>query len=478
MTSFGQLLKTLIVESGESISKIAQLTGIDRPTIYKYISGSRMPTREGLSSLLHSIRATAKEKEQIIAQYELESAGETAYYQRQAVKRLLDGLKATAIHPLSGSDDISDLAILSNHCTDELSVLHGTASIFSEIMSQVENEKTKISIYPNIPATLLHFIVDAIVHKGKNELPLDQIWRYPKRMKADEEVRQCIDGLTDVISLSLNPHINYQTLYYYGSGGFRPADTDVFPYTIVFSNAVIRFDADITCAMVIRQWDVVQIYKQHFNILKNMCYALVSCGEDAMKTISIFSELENQCGQIYKLMLQPCLPKYASQKTVKRILDQIAVVNADMAIQMSDRMPQLRAMQDDKSIFFESGIASFARNGFVADIPEEIDYSITREERIEVLKALREDCRIREYRMLKSGVLSIPENVMVEICQDVCVTFVLTDIKSHNVAVIQEIGVVNAFCDFAEYLLQSNAVATETETIEIIDRYISELEKY
>ncbi len=476
MTSFGQLLKTLIVESGESISKIAQLTGIDRPTIYKYISGSRIPTRAGLSSLLHSIRATAKEKEQIIAQYELESAGETAYYQRQAVKRLLNGLKATAIHPLSGSDDIADLAISSNHCTDELSVLHGTASIFSEIMDQVGSEKTEVSIYPNIPATLLNFIVDAIVHKGKKQLPLYQIWRYPKRMQTDEEVRQCIDGLTDVISLSLNPHINYQTLYYYGSGSFRPSDTDVFPYTIVFSNAVMRFNADITCAMVIRQWDVVQIYKQHFNNLKNMCYALVSCGEDAMKTISIFSELENQCGQIYKLMLQPCLPKYASQKAVERVLDQIAAVNADMAIQMSNRMPQLRAMQDDKSIFFEYGIASFATNGFVIDIPGSYAYSITREERIEILKALREDCLMHEYRMLRTGVLSMPENVMIEICQDVCVSFVLTDTQYHNVAVIRESSVINAFCDFLEYLLQSNGVATQEETVEIIDRYITELE--
>ena len=59
MPRFGQMLKSLVDASGVSISRIAQATGIDRPTIHKYISGSRMPSEDKLMRLLAVLKTTA-----------------------------------------------------------------------------------------------------------------------------------------------------------------------------------------------------------------------------------------------------------------------------------------------------------------------------------------------------------------------------------------------------------------------------------
>lgn len=476
MTPFGQMLKDLITESGEGISRIASLSRIDRPTIYKYISGDRMPTKEGLSRLLDVVKATAEEKRNLIAQYELENEGEVIYYQRQAIKRLLESLGTINVWDSSSSTHRTPEVPAQNDSSSPISVLRSKAAVLSELLRAVSAEQCEICIFPGIPTETLHFIIDTVSRESKNSLPIRHVWSYPKQIQSDRDVQRCIEGLSDAITFSMSPNINYQTYYIYESGNILPSEANVFPYTIVFSQLILQLDPDATCAIAMRSPEVIEIYRDRFNQMVSTGQVLVSSGADATKAISSFSQMEQQSGQIYKIMLQPCLPRFAADETVNRVLSQIGNHNADMAAQMKGRVELLRQADSDKAVFSELGITLFAEKGYVEDLPDLLYEAIIREERTGILRGLRAYCFSHECRMLRPNGLRISENVMVEICRDTGVAFVLTDKTEHRVAVVKEDGVVKAFCDFMEYLFRSEHVASREETVSMIDRYIGYLE--
>ena len=122
---------------------------------------------------------------------------------------------------------------------------------------------------------------------------------------------------------------------------------------------------------------------------------------------------------------------------MNRVLSQIGNHNADMAAQMMGRVELLRQADSDKAVFSEQGIALCTEKGYVEDLPDLLYEAITREERTGILRGLWAYCSSHECRMLRSNGLRISENVMVEICRDTGVAFVLTDKTEHRVAVVE-----------------------------------------
>ena len=102
ISTFSKMLKRLVEENGDSVSRLSQITGIDRTTLSKYISGSRLPSEEALKKLLAVIKPTEEERKQVLSQFELESSGELLYDQRQSVKEMLERLSLTSQSPGSG----------------------------------------------------------------------------------------------------------------------------------------------------------------------------------------------------------------------------------------------------------------------------------------------------------------------------------------------------------------------------------------
>ena len=96
ISTFSKMLKRLVEENGDSVSRLSQITGIDRTTLSKYISGSRLPSEEALKKLLAVIKPTEEERKQVLSQFELESSGELLYDQRQSVKEMLERLSLTS----------------------------------------------------------------------------------------------------------------------------------------------------------------------------------------------------------------------------------------------------------------------------------------------------------------------------------------------------------------------------------------------
>ena len=473
MPRFGQMLKNLVDESGVSISRIAQATGIDRPTIHKYISGSRMPTEDKLMRLLTVLKTTAGEQKKLRIQYELENTGELTFYQRMAVKQLLENLQLTEQYDTPTA--LPEIRTEMHQMGHTVQILKGRPSIAEAVIVLAGGTNEVVRLFPGFPAQLMHLAAAGLARRAEPVVRIQQLLCYPKQIQSQQDVRQCISALSEAIPLSLSETIQYEVYYYYQNAVYHSDNAILFPYCALFDDIVAMVSDDLDQLVIIRDHAVAAAYRERFDRLLHISSQLVTKGCKTIQQICGFAAMEQQAPHNYRLLAQPCLPRYASSRIIERVLNGVQSLESAAVQHLLERIALLRTTQDDFILFTEEGVARFAREGYVADLPKEWCYMIKPEERIAILSRLREDCMTNYRRVLRPDTLAMPANAMLEICEDNGVVLVVSGESSHHVIVVKEDSIVKAMCDFVEYLMHSNGIASREETIAMIDRYISEL---
>ena len=75
--------------------------------------------------------------------------------------------------------------------------------------------------------------------------------------------------------------------------------------------------------------------------------------------------MEQQAPHNYRLLAQPCLPRYASSRIIERVLNGVQSLESAAVQHLLERIALLRTTQDDFILFTEEGVARFAREGYV-----------------------------------------------------------------------------------------------------------------
>lgn len=474
MPRFGQMLKSLIDSSGMSISKLAQATGIDRPTIHKYIAGRRMPTEDKFICLLTALKATANEQIQLREQYELENLGEFVYYQRMAVKQLIANLKLIDQHNLSFK--LPYICMGTYIASEKLQVIEGCLSVKEAIIALASEAKGKLCLFAGFPTDLLQLIVTAVLQRADPSTQIQQLLCYPKQLLSQEDVRQCITILADVIPLSFNTDIRYQAYYYYENTIYCVGVSSAFPYGAIWGDAVVMISADCEHLAIIRDRNFTEIYREHFEHLLKISKPLATKIESNKDQIDAFSVMEESAERNYIIQTQPLLLRYACKDLVQNVLSDIQVKNYAWYNKFCDRIQRMRSKNDDMVFFNESGIELFAREGYIAELKKSTEVIISPADRIKILKGLRKDCMINYRRMLRPDLFRMPSNMIIEIQENCGAAFIVANEYSHQIIIFREDGIVRALSSFAEYLINSDNVATKEETVAMLDKYIDQIE--
>ena len=90
MSQFSEYLKTLVEESGSSVSALARAAGLNRPNLPNVIGGSRKPARGDMEKLLPHLRTSAEQREKLLELLEGELLGEDIVERRAYVQALLE----------------------------------------------------------------------------------------------------------------------------------------------------------------------------------------------------------------------------------------------------------------------------------------------------------------------------------------------------------------------------------------------------
>ncbi len=92
MKTFGELLREHIEKSGFTIYQFARVSGINRVNIQRYLADQRFPSPDIFETLLSHLQLQPLERQDLESSYEMSRIGKPLYFQRLAVKDLMESL--------------------------------------------------------------------------------------------------------------------------------------------------------------------------------------------------------------------------------------------------------------------------------------------------------------------------------------------------------------------------------------------------
>lgn len=479
ISTFSKMLKRLVEENGDSVSRLSQIIGIERTTLSKYISGSRLPSDEALRKLLSVIKPTEEERRQILSEFELESSGEFLYDQRRAVKEMLERLSLAGQYAAAAK--LPPIDLRANLPKEPVYEFRGRPALESALLlltttSHTDQDRILIRASTNFPFELMDIMVRTALNFTK-KVSFQHLLCFPKRMQTTEDIQKNLTALSFALPLVLNDALEYEVNYYYGKSAYQISTAMPLPYYVMSDRAMLLVSDNLEFGILVQDPVLHAVYFDRFAHLWRNSEPLLVQDENTEHAMGAFTDFEARSPKNYKIKPQPCLPRYASESMVESILSGTVGHDPVIVQQLWERFRQLQQNQDDLIIFSEEGIASFVKTAYVIDLPADVYHGVTPKERIMVLKRLRDDCLHHYRRILRRQYFKMSEEVILEICENVGAIFGIATKAGHNVAVIREDTIVKALCDFAEYLTHSDFVCSQSQTVAILDHYINELKR-
>lgn len=92
MTEFSELFSKWVNEKEIKVSALAQFCGLDRPTVYKYLNGQRLPaTKELAERIGEFLRLSPAQRQEFLEIYQITKLGKSTYRHRKSVREFLLG---------------------------------------------------------------------------------------------------------------------------------------------------------------------------------------------------------------------------------------------------------------------------------------------------------------------------------------------------------------------------------------------------
>lgn len=140
----------------------------------------------------------------------------------------------------------------------------------------------------------------------------------------------------------------------------------------------------------------------------------------------------------------------------------------------------MRGLTEKTCIFSKTGLLDFTETGKISDIPDTYMAPVHVEDRIQLLKSLRQciETGTQAYHMVNPLTFPVSEHLFCALHKDSSLDF--NYLSQHNTSYsyihLTEGTLVEAFSDFFPYLAHSHLVYPEDETMKLVDRCIDKLE--
>lgn len=470
MSQFSEYLKTLVEESGSSISALARAAGLNRPNLQNVIGGSRKPARGDVKKLLPCLRVSAEQREKLLELLEGELLGEDVAARRAYVQALLERM-AQSFQATPTAHRTA--AAFGNFRESEL--LSGNAAIqgaLFQLLTEGAEMGGTLTVFPGFPTEWLQFCLSALCGMENQALEVVQFqefWKAPQAAACTAN----LEILSMALPLLLNGQVPYELRYTYAAHIETPHPHQLFPYCLVFPRAVFLLNRNGEQAMVLREESILRSWQESARTLLADAQPLFKRDFDIIGILRYYNSVGIQPPRFAFLEPEPCLVPYANPE----ILDALFYKEIPQREAMTREILSYAALLREQpyiGLFYEDGLQFFAKNGFIRELPQEYTVPATPDIRRAILEQLCEDCTGERHilRAARPQRLRLPQGVTVAIREYVGTHFVLPMGEADQYCSIQvdEATITEAFLDFITATADSDAVYSKEETLEIIRR--------
>ena len=477
MSQFGVALRQVAQDRDVSIARLAKLSGIDRTTLHKFISGERTPKKSQAETLSSAMALLPHERERLLEAFEVSYYGDNVFYQRKQIQSIIENI--TNIHNMRYSvSELSNITTKSkplHKAIECFSGEHAVNSIISEIIFD-ENQVINFSMPQDSP-----FFYSQLFTKYSvcDSLAINCFVAFSKQKNSPVN----LNILANIMPFFVSHKAMFQAYYIYSDIDEIDLQTIPFPYFIQTSQFTLLLSSGLERAVLLQDEVFYGIYQQKCQDLMRSAKALLEriCDPNLLlecyaKRLAGDMQLSGRGPDSLGIESQPCISIYLDKLTIRKYATSLISENYSIINRFSQYVAGIRArMQGQTSIFTKDGINSFANTGIIQSIPSNCVKPLDISDRIRLLRYMLNDTISNQinYRLMDSAQLSFPFGLSITCGCFSNSPIVFSDFQSDPdaTAVIQidEPSISGAFVDFFNYLPNSNFILSKDETVQAIE---------
>lgn len=490
MNTFGDLLRKYIERSGKSIYSIAKLSGVNRCTLQKVLSGDRLPSPGLIMSILPYLILSEPEIRGLWDQFELLKYGETTRLCHQQIDKLIRKIyflgKQVKTDISSVSFTAATLELLPEKHESDFVFFNTPFAIqmaFLDILREEITSSPTPHAYINIPAQQPLFAnIFNYIHLMAEKKPLTVI----HQTALSSQVTDCeysfdnLNALSNILQCFSSRNILYQIFYYYSNNYEFQMSAMAFSYYIVVSEAVIFLNHDCSTALLCRNPTVINEFQEKFLQLLKSSRKLMTHICDSQEIMNAHMSPASTDMPVYVFEFQPCFALFLTMDILQRAISPTQPNKLALMQTVQDRIHQLKNLSSTTCIFSESGLKDFVETGLLIVFPACDVVPLSVQDRLTLLRSLYGSFQSERniFQIATSMMPILPTNMIhrvhVNVGFDFCTYNPVT--QTYQYLSSNEATTLYAFTSYAESLLVSPMVHSRQESMEIIKNYIKQLE--
>lgn len=475
--TFGDLLRKLIEQSGESISAVARGAEIERTSLHKALSGERTLPYPAVKKLAAYLRLTPHEQKIFYEYYDMQIQGPRCFEARKTIVRILRELSNLPVPEEKEKLVVTVKSREEENEKEEPKLLSGIYAVRNRIRRMIDLElqekEPELSLFLPADDGFTMYYLYNVFSEYRTKLKITHIIPYGA---ADEtQGSEGLEILGRVLPLALTASTRYHSYFYYNK--YEVVATP-FPYYLITATGVLLISENYETACLVSSGEMLDHYQYFFRQAVEQCSPLLQVQKDIFAILKTYAETVEK-NSYYTFMRQPCMGKFYTPELIEEKIRKNLPFREKLVEESKRRFSELaRATGDYYTIFAADALREFLDNGIICNIPREAIEPLSMEERLFLVSRLREaiaDDSIMGRIICEDQLVFPPYLSFTVSARNKVDIFTLQryagDERFYNIH-IDEPLLGRKFMDFVLFLPKSEYVRSKEETLKLIDEMI------
>ena len=460
---FTGLLNDYIDKVGVTNNNLIRMTGIDRSTFYKILSGKRQPTEEQFKAIICALSLPRLEEEALRREYVRETLGEEEWQNRQTIRKLLHVLAEPELEVLCPVETSRPASVDFQNYTAQ-GPDPANQMMLRFLQDEFGKEYPRLSFFMPVDREQFYSVLrdQCTLHAGK-QIQIRQLMQFPTGSTFSKcSILEYFEHL--VYHLTRGPW-DYQAYFYYERALLPTGLGNLFPYYIIAGGKILMLNADFTRSMLLREPEIVSMYETAFE-------EALAASKPIRETIGYAEMLMalEMPGKKISFESIPCAAMVAKSDYTRKYI-------ADGAFGDFIWNHCKRLQEENELLVFSTmgGLERFAQTGQVEEVPSALMAPMSVEDRIESFENLKAHIQ-KEYFIVDETVLPVSSNWMLTLYEDNTL-YIYPRIATgdEQVICVQEKNIINAFTSFFRSLSKGPDVLGKEKVLMKINEMIETL---
>ena len=466
MSLFSEKLSKYIAQKNIKIYQISRLSGIERTSLQKMLTGARKPSSKAQILLLaQALSLTNEETEELLDLYSILEMGEENWTRRHNVMRLIQSFRIEE-NPLVSEIPSSNFSFPENQdmviCSTPFQVSQTLHSILLQ-ESFIPSGLIQIQAQPSFSS-----LINCLTSIDFNQIPIEHYICLDSDPTAKPDDLKIICGITPLL-LNCPTYFSYG-YYHHIDSLFSPAA--FLPNLILTSQYMMAISSDYSSALISRSSNLMELCQKHFALQKQSSWPIfqpTKSFEEYLTVMLLGQSSDYSCC----IMDHPCTLPFLTPEILQRILNHSAV-SPDVMMQINSQISSTQDSSMKSDTYFSlSGLQKFMQSGRFTEVPAQYYSPLNPSEIRYLLDTVCQAAKAGHYRMhlMRSSYFEIPPHLCIGALSPQHVSIIFNHPqKGFSAFDVKNLSLSDSIYDFMEYLQKNDDLSfSPEESVSIVE---------